>query len=141
MAQSKEERRDSAKRKRLWVLYRITPEEEAAVEQFQREAFADYSVLLTKGNPNKKALLFNDHDHTTGRYRGRLSYLINKALGVLEGAYKERTPRILRALAYYLDFPPSSITLGGDRYGLLGRAKVKKKMVYGPPKEGVKNGK
>jgi hypothetical protein len=137
MAQTPEQRRDSAKRARLMLLYRITPEEQAAVEQFQKEAYADYGSLLTKGDPNETALLFNDHDHTTGLYRGRLAYLINKALGVLEGAYKERTPEILYALAYYLEHPPAPIAIG-DHYGLIGRAKVKKHMVYGSPNGPIK---
>ncbi len=134
MAQTKEERSLAAKRRRLWVLYRITPEEEAAVESFQRDSFADYAVLMEKGSGPEGAKLYNDHRHHDGLYRGRLAYLINKALGVLEGTYKDRTPRILRALAYYLDFPPASSVLHGDRYGMIGKAKLnKKKPVYGPP--------
>lgn len=133
MAQTKEEKSLAAKRARAWKLYHITLEEQDIVEKFQRDSYADYDVLLTKGDPNETALLFNDHDHATGLYRGRLAYLINKALGVLEGAYKERTPRILRALAYYLDYPPAPIAIG-KHYGMLGRAKLnKKKPVYGSP--------
>lgn len=132
MAQTKEEKSLATKRARAWTLYRITLEEQDIVEAYQRR-IPFYSVLLTKGDPKETALLFNDHDHRTGIYRGRLAYLINKALGVLEGAYKERTPEILRALARYLDSPPALETIG-PRYGMLGRAKLnKKKIVYGPP--------
>jgi hypothetical protein len=133
MAQTKEEKSLAAKRARAWKLYRITLEEQAVVEYYQRND-PDYAILLTKGDPKATALLFNDHDHATGIYRGRLAYLINKALGVLEGAYKGRTPQILRALAAYLDSPPALETIG-PHYGMLGRAKLnKKKIVYGKAK-------
>ena len=130
--QSPEERKLAAKRARAWKLYRITLEEQDKVEDYQRWN-PDFDVLLTKGDPKEKALLFNDHSHTTGLYRGRLAYLINKALGILEGTYKERTATILRALARYLDSPPA-LEIIGPHYGMLGRAKInKKKIIYGPP--------
>jgi Recombination endonuclease VII len=129
MAQTPEQRRDSAKRARLMLLYHITPEEQDLVENFQRED-PTLRVLLTKGNPNEPANLFTDHSHVTGLFRGRLAYLINKGLGVIEGTYKERTSAVLRALAEYLDYPPS-LRKGIERYGLLGRAKKKRKMIYG----------
>jgi hypothetical protein len=130
MAQTKEQRRDNAKRTRLWELYRITPEEQDEVEIFQRED-PTLSILLTKGDPTVEAQLYNDHNHATGLYRGRLAYLINKALGTIENTYKERTPAILRALADYMDFPPA-LRKGIKRYGLIGRSKLNKKHpVYG----------
>ena len=111
------------------LLYKITPEEQDAVEQFQRKDSV-LRILLTKGNPKEPARLYTDHSHTSGLFRGRLAYLINKGLGVIEGTYKERTPAILRALADYLDNPPA-VRVVGERWGLLGRAKKKKKMIYG----------
>lgn len=130
MTQTTEQRRANAKRSRLWTLYKITPEEQNAVEEFQRNN-ANLRVLLTKGDPKEKAQLYNDHAHISGLYRGRLAYLINKALGVLEGVYKERTPSILRALADYLEHPPAVQAIG-EHYGMLGRAMLnKKKKVYG----------
>ena len=132
MPQTPEEKKLAAKRARAWKLYKITLEEQDIVEEYQRHD-PDFAVLLTKGDPKEKALLFNDHNHTTGLYRGRLAYLINKGLGTIEGVYKERTPQILRALASYLDSPPATEVIG-YRYGMLGRAKLnKKKIVYGPP--------
>jgi hypothetical protein len=129
---TKAEKSLAAKRARAWKLYRITLEEQDATEYYQRMD-PNLRILLTKGDPKKAALLFNDHDHTTGLYRGRLAYLINKALGMLEGAYKSRTPYVLRALALYLDHPPAHAAIG-DHYGMLGKAKLnKKKIVYGPP--------
>jgi hypothetical protein len=126
------EKADAAKRQRLWKFYRVTPEEQAAVEAFQKKD-KDLSVLLERGNTNdtSPALLFTDHNHSTGLIRGRLAYLINKALGVFESSYKERTSIILRALADYLDNPPMTQVLGVARYGIIGRAKQKKEMIYG----------
>jgi hypothetical protein len=135
MAQTPEQRRDDAKRSRLMLLYRITPEEEAAVERFQR-GIGTFASLLEKGDRNAEARLYNDHNHVSGLYRGKLAYLINKGLGTIEGTYKGRTPDILRALAHYLENPPATTVLGKPRYGMIGRAKVnKKKKIYGPPKE------
>jgi hypothetical protein len=111
------------------LLYRITPEEEGAVERYQRKDPA-LRALLEKGDPKSTARLYNDHSHASGLYRGRLAYLINKALGTIENTYKERTPAILRALADYLDNPPA-VRVIGEHWGLLGRAKKKKKMLYG----------
>lgn len=130
----------AAKRQRLWKFYRITPEEQVEIEKFQKK-HPVLSVLLEKGDPTEVALLFTDHNHTSGLIRGRLAYLINKALGVFECSYKERTPTILRALADYLENPPATQVLGEPRYGLIGRAKVKKKMIYGPPTQLVKGNK
>jgi hypothetical protein len=132
MAQTKEEKSLAAKRARAWKLYRITLEEQDAVETFMRND-PTLSILLQKSDPLEQGNLYNDHSHSSGLYRGRLSYLINKGLGVIEGVYKERTPRILRALAEYLVYPPAA-RLGIARYGMIGRAKLnKKKVVYGSP--------
>jgi hypothetical protein len=142
MKQTPEERAAKAKAQRLWKFYRVTQEEQATVEQYQRSS-KYLSVLLERGNPDDKtpALLFTDHDHDTGLFRGRLAYLINKALGTFESSYKARTPIVLRALADYLENPPA-VSAIGPRYGLIGRAKQKKHMVYGsangpilPPKK------
>ena len=139
MAQTPEERRANAKRARLWTLYRVTPEENAKVDQYMREHSA-YSILLERGNSDDKspALVFTDHDHTNGLIRGRLAYLINKALGVLESSYKERTADVLDSLAKYLREPPALYVLG-SRYGMIGRAKLNKKVkVYGSPNGPIK---
>lgn len=121
------------------MLYRSTPEEQDRVEDFERHS--KYSVLLEKGNGDTDAQIFTDHRHSDGLIRGRLAYLINKGLGTIENTYKERTPHILRVLADYLERPPFSVIFG-PRYGLIGRAKKKKHMVYGsingpiqPPKK------
>lgn len=132
MAQTAEQRRLAAKRHRLHVLYRITPEEEEEIEYYQSHHDL-YRLLLQRGDGSDDALTFVDHRHSDGLVRGKLAYLINKALGTFELSYKERTPQILRALADYLEFPPA-ISVIGKRYGMIGRAKLnKKKKVYGPP--------
>jgi hypothetical protein len=133
MAKSPEEKRLAAKRARLWMLYRITPEEQDEVETFMRND-PTLRVLLEKGDPSQQANLYTDHSHTSGLFRGRLAYLINKGLGVIEGTYKDRTSKVLRALAEYLDYPPA-LRKGIKRYGLIGRAKKKRKMSYGGPRE------
>ena len=134
MAQTKEEKSLAAKRARAWKLYRITLEEQDAIDAFQRRN-SDYSILLERGNPEDKtpALVFTDHDHLTGLVRGRLAYLINKALGVLESSYKERTADVLDSLSKYLREPPALYVIG-SKYGMIRRAKLnKKKVVYGSP--------
>ncbi len=130
--QTPEARRVAAKRHRLLVLYRITPEEEQSVESYQMST-TPYNLLLQRGDGSNDALTFIDHRHSDGLIRGKLAYLINKALGTIENSYKERTPEILRALADYLETPPFYLVYG-ERYGMLGRAKLnKKKPIYGPP--------
>lgn len=133
MKQTPEERSSKAKAQRLWKFYRVTPEENAAVDHYMRNNSA-YSILLERGNPNDKkpALVFTDHSHETGLVRGRLAYLINKALGILESSYKERTADVLDSLSKYLREPPALYAIG-SHYGLIGRAKQKKHMIYGSP--------
>ena len=71
-----------------------------------------------------------DHDHTTGQLRGILDFRINRALGMIENSFKEKTPEILRHLAYYLERYPVTDVLG-PHFGILGKAKKKKVMIYG----------
>lgn len=115
----------SALARRLWVLYRLTPAQQKQIESFQGE-HSGFSLLLGKR-------LGTDHDHKTGLIRGRLEWRINRALGLLEKAAPERLSAVLRALADYIDNPPATTALGRPVYGLIGLAKYKKKMVYGPP--------
>jgi len=106
------------------LLYKITPEEQKRIEEYQAV------------HPQFKYLLGNrmgtDHNHATGLIRGRLDWRINKAYGAIENAFPNHTAQVLRALARYHEEPPA-VTVIGPRFGLIGRAQVKKKMVYGPP--------
>lgn len=117
--------RERARTKRLWTLFRITPEEHSAILTYQQ----NHSTLrLLLGS-----WLGFDHNHRTGESRGLLDHRINRALGMIENTWKDATPQVLRALADYVENPPARKVLGAKRYGLTGKAKVKKKMVYGGP--------
>jgi hypothetical protein len=118
--------RAAARRRRLWKLFRLTPEELSSIRQFQ---LGDpiYRLLLGKNEGT-------DHCHKTGLIRGVLDWRINRAYGMLEKACPTNLPDVLRALAYYHERPPAERSLGEKRYGLIGKAQYKKKMVYGPPK-------
>jgi hypothetical protein len=78
-----------------------------------------------------------DHNHTTGQLRGVLDFRINRALGMIETSFKEKTPDILRHLAQYLEHYPVNMVLG-RRYGIIGKAKKKKVMIYGSEKGPIK---
>lgn len=131
MKKSKAEVAASAKRRRLWVLFRITPEEHELVKKFQRE-HPPLDVLMEASRNIKAGAIGTDHCHESGLVRGILGSGINKALGIIENLFKERTGEILRALAAYYDNPPAVQVLG-KRYGMIGRAKInKKKKLYGP---------
>lgn len=117
--------RDKSKDRRLQTLYRITLEERKKIEAFQK-ASSVYRILVGK-NPG------TDHDHNTGLIRGLLDWRINRAYGLLEKACPDSLSDMLRSLATYHESPPAVLALGEKRYGLIGLAKYKKKMVYGPP--------
>jgi hypothetical protein len=111
---------------RLWKLYHLRPEEAARILNYQKN-HSPYHLLLGKR-------LGLDHNHKTGQIRGYLDWRINRALGLIEAATPNVYDTIL-ALAWYIQNPPSEEVLFGRRYGLIGRAQYKHKMVYGPPKE------
>lgn len=115
--------RERAKNRRLMLLYRITLDEQRRIEAFQR---ASPSLRLLLGRN-----MGTDHCHRTGLIRGRLDWRINKAYGLLEKVAPDNLSEVLRALADYHDYPPAVAAIGA-RFGLIGQAKVKKKMVYGP---------
>jgi len=129
MKKTPEQKSADAKRARLWLLYRITPEENIAIEKHQREI--GMGILMGSSEESTGT----DHDHTTGMIRGRLDFRINRSLGLLE-AYAKSLPDgvtladVIHALDAYMQQPPATYVLG-MRYGLIGKAKVKKRMVYG----------
>jgi len=111
--------------KRLWDMYRLTPEEHARIREFQAN-HEIYKLVLGKNEGT-------DHDHKTGLIRGMMDWRINMALGLLESARRIGLSDLFRALAVYYEKPPAEIALGEKRFGLIGLAKYKKKMIYGPP--------
>lgn len=127
--QTPEEKADKALRSRLWLLYRITPEQQVAVEAYMR-ANGMTCLLGTslKGTGT-------DHDHNTGLYRGRLAFLINKAMGFVDAHAKTTglsAADVLRVMADYAEVPPAVKSIG-FHFGLIGKAQRKRKMVYGSP--------
>jgi len=110
------------RRNRLWVLFRLTPEDWDKINVFQK------GVCPITGKPPGTNKLGTDHDHKTGMIRGLLNPLINRALALFED-----NPKWLRAAADYLENPPATQALGKQTFGLVGRAKYKRKMIYGSP--------
>ena len=121
MGKTKQEKAEGAKNARLKRFFRITLAEYREVEEYEQQTMP---VLL---GTTRRAL---DHNHTTGQLRGVLDFRINRALGMIETSFKDKTPDILRALAAYLDLFPVTVVLG-KRYGIIGKAKKKKVMIYG----------
>lgn len=103
---------------RLWELYRITDADYESILSHQAGVCA-----ITGKIPN--AHLNIDHCHKTGLIRGLLSAWANKGL-----SFFNDDPACLEAAARYLRNPPA-VSAIGKRYGLLGRAQRKKKMIYG----------
>lgn len=125
--QTKEQRRVSAKRARLWKLFRLTLEEWEKILAFQKH-HPTYALLL-------ESHLGTEHRHSDGKIRGILGWRLNRAYGMIEKAFPDNTAEVLRALALFHERHPAELALGKKTYGLLGKAQVKKSMKYGPPKK------
>jgi hypothetical protein len=108
----------AARTARLWELYRITDEDYEAV------LAAQGGVCAITGKIPARHLNI-DHEHRTGLFRGLLSPWANKGL-----SFFNDDPDCLEAAARYLRHPPAVAAIG-ERYGLIGRAQRKKKMIYG----------
>jgi hypothetical protein len=122
---TKQSSKDRARARNLWLFYRITPEEHALIKKYQQD-HSIYRLLLGKRNSC-------DHDHTSGEIRGLLEWRLNKAYGLFEKVAGDNLPDVLRALATYHEHPPAELALGEKKFGLIGLAKRKKVMTYGPP--------
>lgn len=131
MKKTPEQKSADAKRARLWLLYRVTPEENIEIEAYQRSI--GLGILMGTSEESTGT----DHSHDSGLIRGRLDFRINRALGLLE-AYATSLPDgvtladVIHALDSYMQQPPATYVLG-MRYGLIGKAKKKKHMIYGSP--------
>ena len=116
-------KQEKAKDARLRKLFRITLAEWNKIKEFQ-EKHPVYARLLGDR-------LSTDHCHKSGEVRGILQQDINWAMARLEAVCKDRMADVLEALSLYFREKPATLALGYTPYGLIGKAKVKKKMVYG----------
>lgn len=107
----------TARQKRDAVLYNLLPGDREKIAAYQGGRDPITGALLA-ANANL------DHDHKTGLARGLLNPMTNNLL-------RDDT-RILINTLKYLENPPAVAALGEKVYGLIGRAKRKKVMVYGP---------
>jgi len=105
------------KEKRDALLYNLRPGERDLIRSFQNNRDPITGDLL-KPNANL------DHDHATGLARGLLNPMTNKRL--------IDNRKVLIATLKYLENPPAVAALGEEVYGLIGKAKRKKVMKYGP---------
>jgi hypothetical protein len=111
---------DKQRSHRLFVLYRITSLEYDIILTHQGGVCA-----ICKRPPTGNRLAV-DHDHKTGLVRGLVCWTCNRALGLLRDRLASA-----QALVEYLLGNPATLALGGQRFGLIGKALHKKKMVYG----------
>lgn len=112
----------TARERNLWVCYRLSVAEYEKILKFQRGVCAGCS------RPPTKTRLAVDHDHKTGRIRGLLCWLCNRAIGILRDRAATATK-----LGAYLSAPTAPLALGKETYGLIGKAKASKKVkLYGP---------
>ena len=142
MTQTPEEKAAASERARLMLYYRLTPEQVIAIEEWQR----GHGLSMVMGHSTMST--GTDHDHKTGLIRGRLDFRLNKAIGLVEaftskltirdyeelGArdQEEATAEVLSLLARYMTLTPAMQAVG-PVYGLIGKAKRKKTMIYGSP--------
>jgi hypothetical protein len=116
---------EKAKDARLRKFFRIGLATAQQVRNYQ-EWNPDFQVLLAKDGKRESF----DHRHSDGLLRGWLAVMLNKAYGMIERLYPDNTAEVLRALAFYHENPPA-VHMLGPRYGILGLARKKQKMVYG----------
>lgn len=99
------------------LLYNLKPGERQKIAAYQGGRDPVTGAPL---KPNANC----DHDHKTGLIRGLLNPMTNKLL--------IDNRQILINTLKYLENPPAVAALGEHVYGLIGRAKRKKRMLYGP---------
>lgn len=142
MTQTPEEKSAAAERARLWLYFRLTPEQVLAIEEYQRE----HGLSMLMGHSTEST--GTDHEHKTGLIRGRLDFRLNKALGLVEAftsklslddftqlgavTQDQATAAVFELLARYMTLLPA-VQAVGPVYGLINKAKRKKHMIYGSP--------
>ncbi len=110
---------EKVKGARLKREFHVTLEEVNSVLKFQ-----DYRCAGCKRPATEfRNGLAVDHDHKTGKVRGLLCWLCNKALGKFADA--EDTVPKMKSLIEYLEHPPFTVVLGKDRYTVPGRIGTK----------------
>lgn len=114
---------------RYRTFYNITVEEYERIREYMR-AHPKHQHLLNGANATMREAV--EHRHKDGLIRGVMATMLNRAYGVIENLYGDRTPEVLEALAEFHRRPPAEQALGEKVYGLIGRAKAKKVMKYGP---------
>jgi hypothetical protein len=140
MTQTPEERAAAAEAARLMLYYRLTPEQVLAIEDYQRKH--GMSILMGTSTMSTGT----EHDHTTGLVRGRMDFRLNRALGMIEaftaklsyddmrsigvGHKDAATAEVLRLMSEYMTCRPAVQAIGAV-FGLVGKAKRKRKMIYG----------
>lgn len=103
--------------KRDSVLYNLLPGERQKIAAYQG------GKDPITGQPLKPTANC-DHDHKTGLIRGLLNPMTNKLL-------IDNRQTLINTLKY-LENPPAVAALGEQVFGLIGKAKRKKRMLYGP---------
>ena len=106
-----------SKDQRDWELYGLLPGERDKIREYQR------GLDPITGQPLKLNANL-DHCHISGLCRGLLNPMTNKRL--------VDNITVLKRTLEYLENPPAVAALGEKVYGLIGKAKRKKKMRYGP---------
>jgi hypothetical protein len=147
MTQTPEQRAAASEAARLMLYYRLTPEMVLAIEDYQRRH--GMSILMGTSTMSTGT----EHDHTTGLIRGRMDFRLNRALGMVEAFTSKltdgdlrglgvtnkdaATSEVLHLMSEYMMRRPAVQAIGAV-YGLIGKAKRKRKMVYGSPEGPMK---
>lgn len=121
-------RTEKQRESRLRVLFNLTGEDYAKILEFQKSHDV-YRLLL---GPNKKIRDAVEHRHNDGLIRGVMRGMLNRFYGCIERLYPNNTAEIFRALAFFHENHPATLALGEPVYGLIGEARHKKVMKYGP---------
>jgi hypothetical protein len=113
----------TGRERNLWICYRLSVPDYEKILSYQGGVCAGCS------KPPRGTRLAVDHCHRTGRIRGLLCWLCNRAIGLLRDNAKAAAN-----LGKYLTAPTAPAALGHETFGLIGRAMASKKVkVYGDP--------
>lgn len=114
---------DKARRKHLLDNFKLTIEDWAKVEAYQKGV----CWVCQKKNKSGKRLS-TDHQHSgdkPGLFRGLLCASCNRVLGKIEDPRWQWTPDLLRRAADYLQYPPAVLALQREHIGYPGRVGTK----------------